>query len=359
MLDYGFVPDGSTDIATVARVTAVFRGRFRVMFGGEELDAYVSEKMRRDALTKAAQEAGLKAKDWHKMHESMAAVHFPTIGDFVTVQQNAVQQALQITALLPRKTAFYRPNYRGHAVGYVKTVTPQAVAANFDVVILLQSLNNDFSEVRLQRYLSTARQSGAQPLILLTKLDLTNDATDYIQRATAIAGGVPVMAVSAHSGAGMEQLKPYLTKGKTLAFLGSSGVGKSSLVNALAGEELMKVNAIREDDDKGRHTTTHRQLLRLANGVLVIDTPGMRELGMWDNDEGLSQTFEDVESLIAACRFSDCKHGTEPGCAVRAALENGTLTPKRLEQYMTLHGEAEMHKRKSFLMRTRDLSRRH
>jgi ribosome biogenesis GTPase len=225
------------------------------------------------------------------------------------------------------------------------------VAANFDYVFIMQSLNLDFNPKRLERYLTLAWQSGATPVILLTKADLVEDYWDYLTQVERVAPGVNAHVVSAHTGYGLLRLNAYLQPGKTVVFLGSSGVGKSSLVNALAGQEIMAVSEIREDDSKGRHTTTHRQLIRLQSGVMIIDTPGMRELGMWEVSEGLSDAFSDVESFLGRCRFSDCKHEREPGCAIRAAIETGELDISRWESYRKLKEEAvdkaEMLRRKS------------
>ena len=214
------------------------------------------------------------------------------------------------------------------------------MAANFDYVFIMQSLNLDFNPKRLERYLTLAWQSGATPVVLLTKADLVEDYWDFLTQVERVAAGVNIHVVSSHTGYGLNRLNAYLQPGKTVVFLGSSGVGKSSLVNALAGEEIMAVSAIREDDSKGRHTTTHRQLIRLKSGVMIIDTPGMRELGMWDVSEGLADAFSDVEQFLGRCRFSDCKHETEPGCAIRAAIAAGELDIARWESYRKLQEEA-------------------
>jgi ribosome biogenesis GTPase len=196
-----------------------------------------------------------------------------------------------------------------------------------------------------------AWQSGATPVILLTKADLVDDYWDYLTQVERVAPGVNTHVISAHTGYGLPRLNAYMIPGNTVVFLGSSGVGKSSLVNALAGEQVMAVNGIREDDSKGRHTTTHRQLIRLNSGVLIIDTPGMRELGMWDVSEGLSDAFADVECYQGKCRFSDCRHEREPGCAIRAAISSGELDMARWESYCNLKEEAvdkaEMLRRKN------------
>ena len=239
----------------------------------------------------------------------------------------------QILATLPRRTCFSR-----REPGPIPR--DQAVAANFDYVFIMQSLNQDFNPKRLERYLTLAWQSGATPVILLTKADLVEDYWDYLTQVERVAVGVNTHVVSAHTGQGLSRLNAYLQPGKTVVFLGSSGVGKSSLVNALAGQEIMAVSAIREDDSKGRHTTTHRQLIRLSSGVMVIDTPGMRELGMWGASEGLVDAFSDVEKYLGRCRFSNCRHESEPGCAIKAAIAAGELDPMRWESYKNLKEEA-------------------
>ena len=307
--EFGFVSDTKGLPGIPARITAQHRDRYEIVC------EYGSTCAR------------LKAKEYYAGTES-----FPTVGDFVMV--NYVDNGdSQITATLPRRTWFSR-----REPGSLPR--EQAVAANFDYVFLLQSLNQDFNLKRLERYLAVAWQSGALPVILLTKADLTEDRAPYLFQAGRIAPGVDVHAVSACTGYGLEELARYLQPGKTVVFLGSSGVGKSTLVNALAGEEIMDTNGIRENDSKGRHTTTRRQLVRLNSGAMIIDTPGMRELGMWDVSEGLEDAFSDIEQLAVNCRFSDCRHEREPGCAVRAAVAAGELDPARLENYLKLQAEA-------------------
>lgn len=270
----------------------------------------------------------LKSKEYFEGCEE-----FPTTGDFVLINYNPSGDS-QIIKTLPRKTFFSR-----------KDPTPgrgeQAVAANFDYVFIMQSLNQDFNPKRMERYLTLAWQSGAVPVVVLTKADLMEEYNDYVRIAERTAAGVSVHAVSALTGEGMDSLKKYMIPGKTVVFLGSSGVGKSSLVNALAGKEIMITNGIREDDSKGRHTTTHRQLIRLKTGTMIIDTPGMRELGMWDVSVGLGEAFYDVEQFLGKCRFSDCKHQTEPGCAIKEAIVNGELSMERWESYCKLGSEAK------------------
>jgi ribosome biogenesis GTPase len=262
---------------------------------------------------------------------------YPTIGDFVLVKHNHLGEDI-IYHVLERKSKFSRLD------SFNKV--EQIVAANFDYVFIMVSLNNDFNVKRTERYLTAAWQSGAIPIIILTKRDLCDDYSSYIEIVGEIAPFVPVIAVSSLTGDGLDELWDYIEPYKTVVFLGSSGIGKSSLVNALSGEEIMKVKGIREDDSKGRHTTTHRQLIKLKNDAMVIDTPGMRELEMWDVSEGLDIVFEDIEKLAKECKFSDCSHDKEPGCAVKAALENGELSKDRWANYIKLKKEAEFAERK-------------
>ena len=318
--DYGMVPDFENLPGIPARVTAVHKARYEIVCA--------------HGITYAR----LKTKEYF-----VDTQDFPTTGDYVMI--NYIENGdSQIIATLPRKTFFAR-----REPGPIPK--DQAVAANFDYVFIMQSLNSDFNPKRLERYLTLSWQSGATPVVLLTKADLVEDYWDYLMQAERIAAGVNIHVVSAHTGFGLSRLNAYLQPGKTVVFLGSSGVGKSSLVNALAGEEIMQVRAIREDDSKGRHTTTHRQLIRLKSGVLIIDTPGMRELGMWDISEGLVDAFADVEQFIGKCRFSDCSHDREPGCAIKAAIAAGELDVQRWESYRKLREEAidrdEMMRRKN------------
>ncbi len=258
---------------------------------------------------------------------------FPTVGDNVLVRYNPMGDS-QIIKTLPRRSYFSRRDpdpLKGE----------QAVAANFDYVFMVSSLNADYNEKRLLRYLVLARQSGAEPVVILTKLDLCQDPESYVSSARSVAGpDISIHTLSAVTKEGLKELAPYLQEGKAIVLLGSSGVGKSSLVNAISQEPLMETQAIREDDAKGRHTTTHRQILKLKNGALLIDTPGMRELGMWNADDGLSDAFEDIINLSQGCRFKDCSHQREPYCAVQAAIQNGHLAQTRLDAYFTLEKES-------------------
>ena len=317
--DYGILPNFDNLPGIPARVTAVHKQRYEIV------------------CEHGTAHARLKTKEYY-----VDTQVFPTTGDFVMISYIENGDS-QIIATLPRRTFFSR-----REPGPIPR--DQAVAANFDYVFIMQSLNMDFNPKRLERYLTLTLQSGAIPVILLTKADLVEDYWEYLTQVERVAAGVNTHVVSAHTGYGLERLNAYLQPGKTVVFLGSSGVGKSSLANALAGEDIMTVNGIREDDSKGRHTTTHRQLIRLSSGVMIIDTPGMRELGMWDVSEGLSEAFADVESYVGKCRFSDCRHESEPGCAIKAAIAAGELDIGRWESYRKLKEEAidrdEMMRRK-------------
>ena len=257
---------------------------------------------------------------------------FPVTGDWVAIAARPKEGSATIHHLLPRTSAFVR---RASGPGGGQ----QTIAANIDLALLVSSLNADLNPRRIERYLATTYASGADPVIVLTKADRCDDVADNVAAIEAVAFGVPVLALSALTGDGMDRLVTFLAPGKTAALLGSSGVGKSTLVNALAGRELMATREIREDDERGRHTTTHRELIRLPSGALMLDTPGMRELGLWDSDEGVSATFADIAALARQCRFNDCAHAREPGCAVREAIGNGELTVDRFEGYLKLNRE--------------------
>ncbi|MCI5564821.1 MAG: ribosome small subunit-dependent GTPase A [Clostridiales bacterium] len=292
------------------RVSLQERGVYRVLGANGEQAATLSGKFRRAALS---------------------ALDYPVVGDYVAVLPNADGAAV-IQALLPRRSVFLR-----RAAGTSRT--EQAVAANIDTVLICMALNHDFNLRRLERYLAVVWDSGAKPVVVLTKADLCDCLPERIAQAERTAIGAEVIALSALDGAGCARLSPYLAAGQTLALVGSSGVGKSTLVNYMLGEARLKTGGLR-NDDKGRHTTTHREMLVLPGGAVVIDTPGMRELGLWDNETGTAAAFADVEALAAQCRFADCTHRSEPGCAVRAALACGELPRERLEAYERLGAES-------------------
>ena len=264
---------------------------------------------------------------------------YPTIGDFVMIEWNSMGDS-QIIETLKRDSSFSRASSSADRNHEMHTQHEQLVAANFDYVFIMQSLNDNFNIRRIERYLTLAWESGAIPVIVLTKCDLVDDVESYISEIESVAIGVDVYAISCKAKIGLEKLQKYFKKGNTLVFLGSSGVGKSTLVNTLIGKDVMKTSEIREDDSKGRHATTNRQLLMLPTGAMVIDTPGMRELGMWNCDDGIDKTFQDVEKYFGTCKFSDCTHTSEPGCKVLEAIKNGELSEERYNAYMKLKNEA-------------------
>jgi len=278
---------------------------------------------------------------------------FPAIGDFVLIKYNDNGDSL-IYKVLERKSKFSRPDYSGHKAGYVKTIVEQVVAANFDYVFILASLNYDFNVERILRYITVAYESGGIPVVLLTKADLVDSYDQQLKAIQNAAFGVDVIVVSAFTKLGLEKLDVYMKPAKTLVFLGSSGVGKSTLINTLAEEEIMNVNTIREDDSKGRHTTTHRQLILMKNKVMIIDTPGMREIGMWEINDGLSDTFSDIENLFKNCRFSNCTHQSEPNCSVHEAIEDGTLEESRWKSYLKLKKESKFTEDRAGYLKNKD-----
>ena len=263
---------------------------------------------------------------------------YPAVGDWVAAIRADEEQCI-IHAILPRKSKFSRKSeYRQKADG-LKT-DEQVIAANIDTVFIVTALDGqNFNLRRLERYLTLAWKSGASPVIVLNKVDLCSDPDRYIRNTENVSMGVPVHAVSATENIGIVSVRNYIAPGQTAALLGSSGVGKSALINALLGSEKQATNETRSVDGKGRHTTTHRELILLPGGGLVMDTPGMREIQMWGNETDLQDSFEDIESLALQCRFSDCLHDTEPGCAIREAIENGNLDISRYQSYLKLRKE--------------------
>lgn len=263
-------------------------------------------------------------------HEVEERGDLPAVGDWVAVSGG---DRAAIQAVVPRRTKFSRMAANDHG----QTVE-QVVAANVDVVFLTAGLDGDLNLRRLERYLTLGWESGAEPVVVLTKADLCDDVPGVLLEVESVAAVVPVHPVSNVTGEGVEALAGYFSGNRTVAALGSSGVGKSSLVNRLAGEELMATGDLRSDG-RGKHTTTNRQLLLLPAGGLFLDTPGMRELRLWESEEGLAAAFDDVTEAAARCRFSDCAHESEPGCGVRAALADGTLERERFESWQKLQNE--------------------
>ncbi|HXV01649.1 MAG TPA: ribosome small subunit-dependent GTPase A [Caulobacteraceae bacterium] len=308
-LQQAFAPHAEDGLVP-ARVIAQHRGAYQLMTSAGETRAEISGRLARDADPGG----------------------YPAAGDWVAAEPPARDGPAIIHAVMPRRTAFIRKvaGRGGEA---------QVVAANVDVAFLVASLNADLNPRRLERYLAAAWQSGAAPVILLTKADISPDPA--AAAANLEAAGAPVHILSSLTGEGLDAVRAYLKPGVTAVMVGSSGAGKSTLANVLLGAERMVVGAIREDDARGRHTTSHRELILLPGGGLLLDTPGMRELALVDAEEGVSATFEDIEALAAACRFSNCGHESEPGCAVRAALEAGELDEGRWRSWRKLGRELE------------------
>jgi ribosome biogenesis GTPase len=294
-----------------ARVAIEFNYLYRVWTEHGQLEATVSGRLKHHAASRA---------------------ELPAVGDWVAVRRRSDRDRGAIVAVLPRRSAFSR-----RMAGAV--TDEQIVAANVDVVFIVMGLDLDFNLRRLERYLLLARESGAAPVVLLTKPDLSDAVPGQAATAAEIAGPTPVHVVSPKFKQGLEHVTAYLTPGRTGALLGSSGVGKSTIINRLLGEDVQKTREVRESDARGRHTTSHRELIVLPGGGLIIDTPGMRELQLWDVGEAVRETFGEIEALAARCHFTDCRHRDEPRCAVKAAVAEGRLHPRRLESYHKLHSE--------------------
>lgn len=331
-----------SEMKNTAIVTAVHRDRYELRIGAEVLYGRLKTAV---------------------FYNSGEIEMFPTVGDRVAVQRNADGDST-ILKVMERKSVFMRLNA-------TQGLPDQAVAANFDYVFITMSLNKDFHLSKLERYLTVAWQSGGTPVILLTKADLMENWERVLAQVNAQAPGVDVYCVSSYTGEGFVQLEKYFAKGHMIVLLGSSGVGKSSFVNVVMGAEQMQTAEIRTSDAQGRHTTTYKQMLDIPDQIVlpdksvirgggrIIDTPGMRKLVMGEGVDGMELTFEDIEELARQCRFSDCRHQTEPGCAVRRALADGTLDERHWKTYLSLQKEeAYARERQRILMRKIEKSRK-
>jgi ribosome biogenesis GTPase / thiamine phosphate phosphatase len=307
-----FIPVAGPDLVP-GRVSLAHQDIYRVVTEGGEALARMSGRLR---------------------HQAISAVDHPAVGDWVAMCARAGEIRSTIEAILPRVSRFSRK-----VPGDV--TREQIVAANVDTVFLVMGLDGDYNLRRIERYLLTAWQSGAQPVVLLTKADLVDDLSVRVGEVAAVASGAPVHATSVKTGLGVDELARYLGFGRTVALLGSSGVGKSTLINRLIGREVQRTAEVSGFKSRGRHTTTRRELILLPQGGLVIDTPGMRELQLWQASGSIDAAFADIEALASGCRFADCRHDTEPRCAVRQAATEGRLAPERLDSFLRLRKEAE------------------
>jgi ribosome biogenesis GTPase len=308
----GHFAAGATQGMVPGRVMSEHRGQYQVETAQGEMPARLTGRVRGQAATRE---------------------HLPVVGDWLALEvlDERPPQAI-VRGVLPRKSKLSR---REPGSGRDE----QPLAANIDTVFLTIGLDGNYRVSRIERYLTFAWSSGATPVVLLTKADLCPERAERVRQAQAVAGQAPVHALSVVTGEGLEALAQYLRPGHTLALLGSSGVGKSTLINHLHGSDAQRTQAVRAGDDKGRHTTTHREMVLFPDGGIVIDNPGMRELQLWADEEAVTDVFQEIEALAAACRFRDCQHEQEPGCAVRRALEDGTLDPARYDNYLGLKRE--------------------
>ena len=312
------------------RICNVQKNMFTILFEGEELPA--------------------KCKGSFYYDEEV----YPIVGDYVQFDYQPSGES-RIVKVCERKNLLKRPYPNDHSM---KNSLEQEMVANVDYCFIVCSLNDNFNVNRILRYMAVAASGGVTPVVVLTKADLCDDVSEYAAKLKAAAGDVKVYPVSAVKLTGIAELEEYCRPGITIALMGSSGVGKSTLINAICGSELMKTGAVRESDSKGRHTTTTRQLFTLPNGVTIVDTPGMRELGMCDVEEGIEDAFADIVELEGCCRFSDCKHKTEPGCAIKAAIADGSLSVERYELYKGLKAESQRNfDRKAVALKRRQINK--
>jgi ribosome biogenesis GTPase / thiamine phosphate phosphatase len=306
-----FAPFSAKADVRPGRVAIEFNHNYRLYVDGDEIEAIAAGRLK---------------------HHAESRSELPAVGDWVAVRKRPDEDRGSIQAILPRHSKFSRK-----VAGNV--TDEQVVAANVDVVFLVMALDNDFSVRRMERYVLLARESGAAPVVLLTKPDLSQEVPAKVAEVEAIARELPIHVLSPKRDEGIEHVRQYLRVGHTGALLGSSGVGKSTIINRLIGTDRLRTRDVRESDSKGRHTTTHRELVKLPEGGLIIDTPGMRELQLWDVTEAVKESFDDIEALAAGCHFTDCRHREEPRCAVKAAVADGRVSADRLESYHKLQDE--------------------
>ncbi len=276
----------------------------------------------------------------HFDYTAVNRADYPTIGDWVAIKID--QNTAVIEKLIDRKSAFSRKRAG-------KEIEEQIIAANIDYIFLVFALEGgrNYSEGAVERFLTRAWDSGASPIIILNKSDLCENTADFICKTESIAAGTPIHLTSAIDGNGIEELKNYLKPGKTIGFTGYSGVGKSALINALCGVDIMRTGSIREDDKRGKHTTTHKELILLDDGSILIDSPGLKELQLWGDESSLDSTFEDISDLADLCRFNNCSHNGEPGCMIQASLNNGDLDMDRYNRYLQMKKELQRLERKN------------
>lgn len=328
--------------------------RLREMFADHALAGLTPGRVilqQRDAYVVVTDAGELRAKASGRLVHEAREIAYPAVGDWVALAPDPRGRSATIHAILPRHTVLSR---RG---GVDSPRKLQILAANVDVAFVVSSMNADLNVRRIQRYLAAAWQSGARPVLVLTKSDLSDAPEKQVAEIMASDPGCPVLTVSIKQGVGLDALLEQVKPGETCVLIGSSGVGKSSLVNAFLKEDRMATQAIRESDDQGRHTTSHRQLILLPDGRMLLDTPGIREVGLIDAEEGVSAVFDDLELLVQQCKFNDCGHANEPGCAVKAALKAGSLDADRWTHFLKLKLELEEAAKKSERV-AKDIERR-